>query len=294
MAVSALIKALQQPPRLKHLYPPKLRSTVTNSAINQDMPVMALHCSSSDAGQWRSLVDAFGSNRQLLLPNLAGLEVIGEDWSMDTYTLEREARPLIEMLCELKTPSHLIGHSFGGAVALQIARSHPELVASLCLYEPSVFSLLDRTDYLDKRLFDDFEMLGRSIDDAVQIGFASYAAQVFTEFWGGTGAWQGLRRQRRECLVRWAPKAALEFGAVLYDDSEISVPLCMPVTVIEGSETHQHIRRVVSILTELIPQSRRIKLAGANHLGPFAFSDRVTALVKDHVNLAELQRINQA
>ena len=39
-------------------------------------------------------------------------------------------------------PVHLVGHSYGGAVALQFALRWPGRVASLTLYEPARFALL--------------------------------------------------------------------------------------------------------------------------------------------------------
>jgi len=39
-------------------------------------------------------------------------------------------------------PVHLVGHSYGGSVAAIAAAAHPELVRTLMLVEPSLFSLL--------------------------------------------------------------------------------------------------------------------------------------------------------
>ena len=61
-------------------------------------------------------------------------------------------------------PIHLVGHSYGGGVALRFALSFPERLRSLTLIEPSCFHLL-KTATVDAHLLDEI----RAVADAVSL-----------------------------------------------------------------------------------------------------------------------------
>ncbi len=65
--------------------------------------------------------------------------------------LSEQARA-IQDVCPDGAPFHLVGHSYGGAVALQFALSHPDRLLSLTLVEPSCFHVLNELDprYIDE------------------------------------------------------------------------------------------------------------------------------------------------
>lgn len=245
--------------------------------------VMALHCSGSNGRQWAHLATYFDGDTILFAPDLAGPETVAAGWSMQSYSLANEARPLIETLLSAPCPVHLVGHSYGAALALHIARHYPEHVASLCLYEPTSFSLLARSDGRDLRLYRDIETLAASLADELDGGHAAFVAEAFTDFWGGLGAWLALRLERREELITWAPKVALDFGALLYEPQGPDLPLSLPVTLLSGAQTRDHAKRVVALLADEIPQANLVELAGAGHLGPFTFRDKVAGIIRDHV-----------
>ncbi|WP_305985869.1 alpha/beta fold hydrolase [Roseibium sp. MMSF_3544] len=248
------------------------------------LQVMALHCSGSDNTQWEHLPRWLSSDVFVMRPNLAGPEAAAAGWSMSTYSLEEEAKPLIDQLNKVSDPVHLVGHSYGAAVALHIAQNHPDLVASLCLYEPTSFSLLNGAIPEDAALFDDIRKLATSVHNAIEEGYPDFAAQVFTDFWGGLGAWQVLRRDRRAALTDWISKCPLDFGALLYEPDEAFQKVQHPTTLIIGSQTHRQTKRIGELLKSKLPDARLIEVEGVGHLGPFIFRDKVADLVEEHLN----------
>ncbi|TQV78627.1 alpha/beta fold hydrolase [Denitrobaculum tricleocarpae] len=249
-------------------------------------PVMALHCSGANGTQWAHLASQFDSDTDFIAPNLVGPEAAAAGWSMQSYSLAEEARPLVERLLSAARPVHLVGHSYGGALALHIARHYPQHVASLCLYEPTCFSLLARSGESDQRLYRELETFAASLEDAIEEGHAAFAAEVFTDFWGGLGAWLALRLDRRRDLITWAPKAALDFGALLYEPQGPDLPLALPVTLLSGAQTRAHAKRVIALLAKEAPQANLVELAGVGHLGPFTVRDKVSGIIKDHLSRA--------
>ena len=81
------------------------------------------------------------AGHRLVLVNRRGFgaspDVDGEDFAVD-------AADVVEVL---GSGAHLVGHSYGGVVALLAAAARPELVRSLAVFEPPAFALVaDRAD----------------------------------------------------------------------------------------------------------------------------------------------------
>lgn len=90
---------------------------------------------------------ALGDDYRLVLVNRRGFgsspDVEGEDFDVD-------AADVIDVL---GSGAHLVGHSYGGVVAMLAAGAHPELVRSLAVLEPPAFGLV--AERADVRLFRD-------------------------------------------------------------------------------------------------------------------------------------------
>ena len=104
--------------------------------------VIALHCSGSGAGQWRALAEALAPQAALVAPEQYGTVSAGPWPGTKAFSLADEAQHIIGLLDDAAQPVHLVGHSYGGGVALHAALARPDAVASVSLYEPSAFYLL--------------------------------------------------------------------------------------------------------------------------------------------------------
>src|SRR3546814_6449107 len=81
---------------------------------------------------------------------------------------------------------HLVGHSYGGAVALKIALTRPQRVLSLTLIEPVVFHLLPLAgDDEDMRLYRTILGVRDRLRGAVAAGWPAHGLATFVDFWPG-------------------------------------------------------------------------------------------------------------
>jgi pimeloyl-ACP methyl ester carboxylesterase len=71
----------------------------------------------------------------LILPDLPGH---GQSPAQGHKNVERDAHLIAELLAD---GAHLVGHSYGGAVALKAATERPEAVRSITLIEPAIFDI---------------------------------------------------------------------------------------------------------------------------------------------------------
>ncbi len=257
--------------------------------ISLRFPVMGLHCSGADGSQWSWLQNALSHSTEVLAPNLIGTSNRGPWRGTSDFRLSYEAEAIVEQLESLRMPVHVVGHSFGAALSLHIARKRPDLVRSLCLYEPTLFCLLNNDSELDQSLYQEIKALTLDIGSKMKEGRAESAAQVFTDFWSGPGTWQALNADRRAALVNWAPKAPLDFEALLNEPtSDRFFVSDKPVKLMVGDSTHRHTARIAALLAAQNNSIDVVTLDGAGHLGPFTHRDPFENEVLSHIQMADV------
>src|SRR5206468_10154155 len=101
---------------------------------------------------------------------------------------------LVRLLDELGAPAHVVGHSYGGLLALQLALRRPALVRSLALFEPVAFGILDEpADDEARRTLARIEL----VYDARAAEADEAWLRAFVDWWSGAGAWDALAAEAR-------------------------------------------------------------------------------------------------
>ena len=103
--------------------------------------VLLLHSSASSGAQWRYLTESLQETYRFLAPDLYGYGETDAWPGQGPLGLAEEAALADADLGNSDT-LHLVGHSYGGAVALQFALQHADRLRSLTLIEPVAFHLL--------------------------------------------------------------------------------------------------------------------------------------------------------
>lgn len=257
----------------------------TENVPADSAPIVGLHCSGATNRQWSALRSEFESNTPVLLPDFIGTESRGHRMGSSPFFLREEATEIVREMRALPGPAHMVAHSYGGGVALHIARHHPELVRSLCIYEPTSFHVLNNGKPDDLKLFREIETLSSAMENAIDEGNAIYAAHVFTEFWGGLGAWQALSKTQRTAMRKWVRKGPLDFHALLYEPAKkpALADINVPTTLMFGTMTHLQTRRIAEELAVTIPDCRLCPVHGASHMGPFTHRQEVLQIVRNHL-----------
>ena len=155
-------------------------------------PVVLLHCSGSSGAQWRSLAAQLGERYQVLTPDLIGYGAAGPWSGGGAFCLAEEAAPVRSILGRLNEAVHLVGHSYGGAVALHLARIRPERVKSLTLIEPSAFHLLRNGDATDAEALREITVVAAYASAALAVGDYRGGFGRFVDYWSGPGSWRAM------------------------------------------------------------------------------------------------------
>jgi pimeloyl-ACP methyl ester carboxylesterase len=184
---------------------------------------------------------------------------------------------------------HLVGHSYGGGVALHVALARPARIGSLALYEPSAFHLLKIMGDRDAAAFAEIADIMRVTAQGVIAGDYAGAAAPFVDYWSGVGAWAALRPAMQDTLIRWAPKAPLDFRALIEEPTPLAAysDLRMPVLVMRGEHAPRPTRKIAEMLASVMPKARLAVIDGAGHMGPSTHGSVVSKLIAAHIGAAE-------
>lgn len=247
-------------------------------------PVIALHCSGAGAGAWKPLGDALGPAFDLLAPEHFGCDSAGPWTGEHAFTLADEAARSITLIDHTSAKAHLIGHSYGGGVALRVALARPERIASLTLYEPSAFHLLKTIDDSGTAAAD-IAGIARDAAESVISGDYRGGARRFVDYWGGVGAWDSLRPSVQAFLVRWMPKAPLDFAALIDDQTPCAAyaRLGMPALIMRGEHAPRPSRLIAEALVDLLPNARLAVVPSAGHMGPMTHATAVAGIIVSHI-----------
>lgn len=247
--------------------------------------VIALHCSGGGAAQWRKLADALGPGHTLVAPEHYGCDSTGPWTGQHAFRLADEAARTLALIDGTDRKVHLVGHSYGGGVALHVAAKRPDRIASLTLYEPSAFHILRHIGATGIAAFMEIVGIARATGRGVTNGDYRSAAACFVDYWNGQGAWDALRPAVQQALMRWSPKAPLDFAAQIEEPTPLSAyrALRIPTLILCGEHAPAPSRVITQTLSTLIPGARLEMVADAGHMGPLTHADTVNAMIVSHI-----------
>ena len=250
--------------------------------------VIALHCSGADGSQWRKLAAALAPGFAFRAPDFIGTDRWIAWHGRRAFTLADEAELVIAMIDASRGPVHLIGHSYGGAVAMRVAAARPACIASLSLYEPSAFYLLRDLGSRGATELAEIERIARSVVRGLVSGAYVEAAATFVNYWNGDGAWGALRDDVRAALLRWLPYAALHFHALLSETTPLmEMGLSCPVLVMRGEHALGPSRLLAETISRALSDRPAQCIPGAGHMGPVTHADAVNACIAAHLAKAK-------
>ena len=202
---------------------------------------------------------------------------------------------LLEPLLSSAGDVHLIGHSYGGALALKLAAMMPERIASVTVYEPVLFRLL--LDYQPRdRATTEVLIAARSIRHWFELGHSTRAAQRFVDFWSGDGAWDRLAPGPQQLLAARIGTVIGHFDA-LFGDALTRTALSQldrPILCMTGTQTRPAPRRIGELLRYAMPHATHEFVAHAGHLGPITHSQaiawRISAFLDAQATRADARR----
>lgn len=258
-------------------------------------PMFFLHSSASNGGQWIMLAEAFKNERDVFTPNLPGYGPVSGNIDNSLMGIAVLASPIIEQIEAQMRPVHLVGHSFGGAVALHIALHRPELIESLSIYEPASFHILKSGNSDQQRAFSDVDQLANALSHSIKSGSATVGMERFIDFWNGSGCWESFSNKKRAIMVELAGTVLSNFddGKIerwsLEDLNELEVPTLM----MEGGLSPSVSRQVTAAIAGAISGVMVATFDQLGHMAPATSPEKLFPVIRDHISIVEQLAMDQ-
>jgi pimeloyl-ACP methyl ester carboxylesterase len=246
--------------------------------------VVLLHSSGLSGRQWRRLAGALASKGfRAVVPDFTGHGGSAPWPEPQPFNFRQDVAAFVAMLKE-GPPPHVVGHSYGGLVALMAALEAPEAVRSLVLFEPVAFGVLEAPADADAQK----QLTEVDVPWGTDANGHERWLRGFVDYWGGEGAWAALREEARAEFRR--------VGWVVYEGvtSLVADPtpraayrvVTCPVTLMTGELSPIAAGRAVQRLGESLPNAKVVVVPGAGHMGPMTHSGQMNTIVMESLTKA--------
>ena len=173
----------------------------------------------------------------------------------------------IGALIERIPAAHLLGHSYGGVVAIKAAIEQRDKLSSLMLIEPSCFHLLRQErqpEYQEIIRLPDLQRAHEARGDAEQ------AARLFIEYWIGPEGWDAMPERRKELMTLGLPKLNEDWPGTLDDNTHLADygALSLPTLLMRAKDTRAPSFRIVELLRTALPNLTFVEIASGGHMSP--------------------------
>ena len=247
-------------------------------------PVLMLHSSLSSKSQWTALAQRMASRFRVIAVDLCGYGDNALPNAEASFTLDDEVARVedrLDRLVDAAARVHVVGHSYGALVALRLADSMRGRIASLSLFEPVAFNVLD----LHEPVLEEILRLAEAISRRVSLDQRHDAARIFVDFWSGEGRYAAMPRPSQASLARRVDKLAIDFRAALswprnaLDLRAISVPTLL----LAGRRSPTATQLIHKVVARGLPDVRTGFL-DCGHMGPLTHAHLVNPWIEAFVD----------
>jgi pimeloyl-ACP methyl ester carboxylesterase len=249
------------------------------SCIGERPTVVLLHSSASSSRQWSGLIAQLVDRFDAHAVDFHG-HGARPDWHGSGLLTLADEVALVEPVLHAAGSVHLVGHSYGGAVALKLAEMHPHAVRSVAVYEPVLFPWLFSTE-LEAAVARDVLDVANDIRQALHRRSYSGAAEPFVDYWSGPGTWAQMPPARRQTIAPRMPAVLAQFHALFREAFSLqSMRATMPVLSLSGAQSPRSTQRIAQILRWKLPAATCEVLPGMGHMGPITHADIVSRRIE--------------
>jgi len=251
--------------------------------IGQGPPLLLIHSAGMGAAQWRVLARALAGEFRCLAPNLRGYGRSSPWPEGKPAAIAAELALLEAVALRAGAPLHLVGHSMGAWLALELARRKPRGCVSLILIEPVVLGTL-RAPGEEAPLAEVSAMIEDVLAAFARADVAA-AMERFTDYWYGTGAWAEIPLAQRLPIFARAAKMRADVAAVWADRTPASAfaGIGVPTLVLSAERTTRAAARMAELLTAAVRGARREIVPEAGHMAPISHAAWLARRLADFV-----------
>lgn len=241
--------------------------------------VVLVHSSASGHRQWRPLTAALQARHRVIALNLFGYGGTGAWPGQRPLTLADQAELVAAAAALAPHPVALVGHSLGGAVALEAAARFGDRVRVAVAFEPILFGYL--RDHGPAGAYAEIETLAHRYRELAQAGDWNAVGELFVDYWAAPGAWAAMPDERRLNTLAMLPAVAHEWDMATTGLRPLAgwCDIAAPVHLIRAADTRTVTSAIVTLLASHHPSWRVHEVAEGGHMAPLTRADLVNPLI---------------
>jgi pimeloyl-ACP methyl ester carboxylesterase len=235
-------------------------------------PLVLVHAGVADARMWEPLLPALTPARRVVRFDMRGY---GETRAAPgAFAPSQDVVRLLDALGIAR--AHVVGASFGGLVALELAATAPARVASLVLLAPALPDIEPSPQLLAFAEAEEQAIRVERIDDAVQINVRMWAGDSAPEV-------QALVADMQRAAFALQLREGAEPEELTPPVSQRLATITVAATIAIGERDVVDFARIARRLERELPRAGRHEIAAAGHLLALDRPAEVARLVLRHL-----------
>ncbi|MGH2700033.1 MAG: alpha/beta fold hydrolase [Actinomycetota bacterium] len=242
----------------------------------EGVPLLCIHGTSSSALVWGDAVKELAGRGRCIIYDRRGSFRSERPEPYETTDVSDHVDDAAALLDALSaTPAVIIGRSYGGEIAIDLARRYPAKVTALALLEPAALSLDP----------EGMAWVQPVVDKVLEAGArdVSSVAEVFLRDVVGDEGWESFPTELKKMFIGNGPAILAELrGRSLDLTAQELAEIKQPSLIVSAKDSPEAFRRVDGVVAEALPNSETVLIEGDHFINPahpavLEFVDRFVA-----------------
>jgi esterase len=229
-------------------------------------PILCIHGGGSSALVWTDAVEELARLGRVIAYDRRGCTRSERPEPYERTSVAEQADDAAALLDALAAaPVVVIGRSYGGAVAIDLALRYPDRVRALVLLEGDALGLSPTALEWTKAIGDRLREV--AVHDGVDAVYEALIREVL-----GEGAWDSFPGEVRRILTQNGPAllAELRYVDEVMPDAAAFATIDKPTLLLAASESPPEQREMTEAMAGVLPNARTALVAGGHLIDPAA------------------------